>query len=75
MDKALMLLGLLLIATPLVVLTLGIGWLMDDDFDVESDTKGQHNTVSDIHSNVHSRHGRRGGDSIHTQRVGKGDRE
>ena len=37
--KAMMLLGLILIATPLVVLTLGIGWLMDDSFDSESDTK------------------------------------
>lgn len=53
MDKAMMLLGLILIATPLVVLTLGIGWLMDDFDDFESNTKGQHDTVNDIHSHVH----------------------
>lgn len=71
MDKAMMLLGLILIATPIVVLTLGIGWLMDDSFDTESDTKGQHDTDSDIHSDVHSRHGRRGGNNRHD----KGDME
>ena len=58
MDKAIILTALLLIATPLVVLTLGIGWLMDDDFDVKGDTKGQHNTDSDIHSHVHIGRGR-----------------
>ena len=71
MDKATMLLGLLLIATPLVVLTLGIGWLMNDFDDFESDTKGQYNTDSDLHSDVCTRHRRRGGDNRHD----KGDRE
>lgn len=68
MDKAMMLLGLLLIATPLVVLTLGIG-LMDDSFDTESDTKGQHDTDSDIHSHVRIRRGNRGGDNRHDKHV------
>ena len=75
MDKATMLLGLLLIATPLVVLTLGIGWLMDDSFDTESDTKGQHDTDSDIHSNVHIGIRSRGSNSRRNKWMGKGDRE
>lgn len=44
MDKAMMLLGLILIATPIVVLTLGIGWLMDD----ERFSEGQHDSDNDI---------------------------
>ena len=71
MDKALILTVLLMIATPLVVLTLGIGWLMNDFDDFESDIEGQHDTDSDLHSHVHSRHGRRGGNNRHD----KGDRE
>lgn len=31
MDKAIILTAILLIATPLVVFTLAIGWMMDDD--------------------------------------------
>ena len=71
MDKATMLLGLMLIATPLVVLTLGIGWLMDDSFDTESDTKGQHDTVSDIHSDVHIGIRSRGSNSRCNKRMGE----
>ena len=70
MDKATMLLGLILIATPLVVLTLGIGWLMDDNFDVEGDTKGQYDTASDIHSNVHIGRGSGRGNNRHNKRMG-----
>ena len=73
MDKAMMLLGLLLIATPLVVLTLGIGWLMDDNFDIEGDTKGQHDTDSDIHSHVHIGIWSRRSDNRHDNRMGKGE--
>ena len=70
MDKVTALALLLLIATPLVVITLGIGWLMDDSFDNKSDTKGQHNTVSDIHSHVHTRHGRGRGNNKNNRRMG-----
>ena len=70
MDKATMLLGLILIATPLVVLTLGIGWLMDDSFDAEIDTKGQHDTDSDIHSNVHIGIRSRGSDNGCSEQLG-----
>ena len=69
MDKATMLLGLILIATPLVVLTLGIGWLMDDSFDFESDNKGQHDTVSDLHSHVHIGIRSRGSNSRRNKRM------
>lgn len=75
MDKAMMLLGLILIATPLVVLTLGIGWIMNDSFDTESDIKGQHDTDSDIHSHVHIGIRSRGSNSRCDKRMGKGDRK
>ena len=75
MDKALILTALLLIATPLVVLTLGIGWLMDDFDDNESDTKGQHDTDSDIHSHVHIGIRSRRSNNRCDKRMGKGDRE
>lgn len=70
MDKVTALAVLLLIAIPLVVLTLGIGWLMDDSFDTESDIEGQHNTVSDIHTHVHTRHGRGRGNNKNNRRMG-----
>jgi hypothetical protein len=75
MDKATMLLGLILIATPLVVLTLGIGWLMDDIDNTESDIEGQHDTDSDLHSDVHIGIWSRRSDNRHDNRMGKGDRE
>ena len=75
MDKAMMLLGLILIATPLVVLTLGIGWLMDDFDDFESDIEGQHDTDSDIHSHVHNGIRSRRSNNRRDNRMGKGDRE
>lgn len=75
MDKATMLLGLILIATPLVVLTLGIGWLMNDFDDFESDTKGQHDTDGDLHSDVHIGIRSRRSNSRCDKRMGKGDRK
>ena len=71
MDKAMMLLGLILIATPLVVLTLGIGWLMDDD----RMDKGKRNGHSDVPAHVHDGIRSRGSDSRCDKRMGKGDRE
>lgn len=69
MDKATMLLGLILIATPLVVLTLGIGWLMDDD----GMDKRERNRDSDVSAHVHDgiRSGR--SDNGHDNRMGKGE--
>ena len=58
MDKAMMLLGLILIATPLVVLTLGIGWLMDD----ERFSERQHDSDNDIRIYVPVRNRNRGSD-------------
>ena len=71
MDKATMLLGLILIATPLVVLTLGIGWLMDDD----GMDKGKRNRDSDVSAHVHDGIRSRRSDNRHDNRMGKGDRE
>lgn len=71
MDKAMMLLGLILIATPLVVLTLGIGWLMDDD----GMDKGKRNRDNDVPAHVHNGIRSRWSDNRHDNRMGKGDRE
>ena len=74
MDKAMMLLGLLLIATPLVVLTLGIGWLMDGEEDDRMD-KGKRNGHNDVPAHVHDGIRSRGSDSRCNKRMGKGDRK
>lgn len=71
MDKALILTALLLIATPLVVLTLGIGWLMDDD----RMDKGKRNRDNDVPAHVHDGIWSRGSNSRRNKRMGKGDRE
>lgn len=71
MDKALILTALLLIATPLVVLTLGIGWLMDDD----GMDKRECNRDNDVPAHVHDGIRSRGSDSRRNKRMGKGDRE
>lgn len=57
MDKAMMLLGLLLIATPLVVLTLGIGWLMDDERMDKTKLRGDNNRNDLRDDCVHSSRG------------------
>ena len=66
MDKATMLLGLILIATPLVVLTLGIGWLMDDD----RMDKGKRNRDNDVPAHVHNGIRSRGSNSRCDKRMG-----
>ena len=71
MDKATMLLGLILIATPIVVLTLGIGWLMDDD----GMDKGKRNRDNDTSAHVHNGIRSRRSDNGHDNRMGKGDRK
>ena len=68
MDKALILTVLLMIATPLIVLILGIGWLMDD----ERFSEGQHDSDNDIRIYVPMRHrNRRGNNRCNKQ----GDKE
>ena len=71
MDKATMLLGLILIATPLVVLTLGIGWLMDDDRMDKRECNRDNDVPAHVHDGIRSRRSDIGCD----KRMGKGDRE
>lgn len=69
MDKALVLTALLLIATPIVVLTLGIGWLMDDD----RMDKRECNRDSDVPAHVHNGIRSRWSNSRCDKRMGKGE--
>lgn len=74
MDKATALTVLLLIATPLVVITLGIGWLMDDEQDNgdnQGTDKGQCNNDSDIRVYVPMRRRNRRGNNGRDQQEGK----
>ena len=66
MDKALVLTALLLIATPIVALTLGIGWLMDDD-------KRKRDIDLDMRIYVPMRYRGRSSDNRHDNRMGKGE--
>ena len=69
MDKAMMLLGLLLIATPLVVLTLAIGWFMDGEDDDRVD-KRELNRDNDVPAHVHDGIRSRGSDIRRDKRMG-----
>lgn len=69
MDKATMLLGLILIATPLVVLTLAIGWFMDGEDDDRMD-KRELNRDNDVPAHVHDGIRSRGRNSGCDKRMG-----
>lgn len=63
MDKAMILTAILLIATPLVVFTLAIGWMMDDERIFE----GKRDSDSDIRIYVPGRDRDRGRNNRHCE--------